>query len=102
VSGLQAKVSQTFLRRERRVLAHSDGGQALNFRSLLGVLRTLRAGHPWWPPTRMTRSSRPAPSLFYHFVGTEQDRLWHSETERGRGLNIDGHLEFDRQLNGKL
>jgi hypothetical protein len=27
-----------------------------NLRSLLEVLRTLTAGHPWRPPTRMTRS----------------------------------------------
>jgi hypothetical protein len=40
--------------------------------------------------------------LFDHFVGAQQDRLRHRRTKRLGGLDVDSHLEFDRQLNGKV
>jgi hypothetical protein len=36
--------------------------------------------------------------LFDHFVGTQQNRLWHRQTERLGGLKVYDHLEFCRKL----
>src|SRR5678815_960275 len=35
-------------------------------------------------------------------VGTEEDRLGHGQTERGRGLEVDGEDDVLRALDGKV
>ena len=51
----------------------------LSLRSLLGVLRTLRVGRPWLPPTRMVESRCGAvawglwPTLRFHIPLIEPD-----------------------------
>jgi hypothetical protein len=39
---------------------------------------------------------------FDHLVRAQQNRLRHSKAERLGRFDVDGHLEFDRQLNGKV
>ena len=40
--------------------------------------------------------------LFDHLGGAQQDRGRYCKTERLGGLEVDGHLEFGRHLDGKL
>jgi hypothetical protein len=39
--------------------------------------------------------------LLNHLVGAQQDRLRRSKAERLGGLEVNGHLKFCRELNGK-
>ena len=40
--------------------------------------------------------------LVEHLVGTQQDRMRHSEAKRLGGLEVDSHLQPVRKLNGKV
>jgi hypothetical protein len=40
--------------------------------------------------------------LLDHLAGLQQNRLRHREAERLRGLDVDGHLKFDRKLDGQV
>src|SRR3954465_1880469 len=39
---------------------------------------------------------------FDHLVGAGEQRRWHVEAERLRGLKVDDQLELGRQLNGQI
>ena len=41
-----------------------------------------------------------ADALLDHLVGTKPNRCGYGKTERLGGLSVQGHYEFDRQLNG--
>ena len=41
-------------------------------------------------------------SLFDHLTGTGLQRLWHSQTERLGGLEINGEFVLGGSLNGKI
>src|SRR5262245_53555272 len=45
---------------------------------------------------------RTSPALFDHLVGARYQRLWHSDTERLRGLLIDDQLDLGGLLNWKI
>ena len=40
--------------------------------------------------------------LFDHLVSPQQNRLGYGKTERLGGLEVHGHLELGRKLNGKV
>ena len=45
---------------------------------------------------------RIAKGSFDHLIREQQERLRHSKAERLGGLDVQGHLKFDWQLNGKF
>ena len=49
---------------------------------------------------------RTLPASFDQLVGAREDRCWHSDAERLRGLKLDDQLDFsgllDRQVGGFL
>jgi hypothetical protein len=64
----------------------------LHARPVVGVeLPSRRRGGP----TKLPWEAR----LLDHLVGAQQDRWRHSKAERLCGLDVNNHLEFDRQLN---
>jgi len=55
-----------------------------------------------YPPRRRSGRRRRPAALFNHLVGAQQNRWGYRKAERLGGLEVHGHLEFCRQLNGQL
>src|SRR6516164_9898891 len=76
----------------------------------------VRPRHPLYPQKRTLELSRKMSalcqkqtyavqqfwSLFDHLTGTGLQRLWHSQTERLGGLEINGEFVLGGSLNGKI
>src|ERR1700730_18237760 len=53
-------------------------------------------------PTLPRRSKLNVTISFDHLVGAHENRGWNFKAKRFGGLEVDGHLEPDRHLYGKL
>src|SRR5262249_7140467 len=61
-----------------------------------------RRWHGSFVPREATYAPQQTAPLFDHLVGSGDNREWHFETERPRGLEIDDQLDFGELLHRQI